>query len=363
MYATSGRTLYKTSNGGASWITQTTQLPNTLSDLQISPADPNILFAGNGGIAAGGFYRSVDGGINWIQSIAGFGRSKSINAIAVDPANPNLLYAGGSATGLYRSIDTGDTWTLVSSAVPDHYVQSLTVDSGGRVYCGFGGTLHFSNNQGASWPSLNGNLQNIDVFNVVPHPSNAKILYASSLGGAHRSVNGGVTWQTINTGLFDNDLFAMAIAPANPNILYVGTFGGLVYKTADGGNTWTEKSNGLLAFGTPGSSVGKISVHPKNSDWVWTGTFRAFQSFNGGESWSPFIINGRRVVNVVFDPLRPDTLYATANDTLFRTTDRGAVWVVRRTGVRLSSLAIDPNNPTFFTPIPSVALRKASPPA
>ncbi|NUO78583.1 T9SS type A sorting domain-containing protein [candidate division KSB1 bacterium] len=356
VYAAAGSTfsltLYKSTDAGQTWAVRNFRLPAFTRPeivLEVSSLDDDILFLGSSSFdGTGGFYRSIDGGINWLRLTTGFGRSASVSALAIDPMNPNVLYAGGFANGVYLSTDTGDSWRLISSAVPDHYVHDIDVRPDGVVDVAFGGNLYRTSNQGTSWRSLNGNLQNLDVFDVVPHPSDPLTIYAGSLGGVYRSRDGGASWQTVNDGILDNDAFALAIDASNPLVLYAGTFGGLIYKTTTGGDIWVEKSTGLLGLGGV-VGISKISVHPKNPSWLWTGSFRSYQSTNGGETWSPFNIAGRRVNDAVYDPLRPDTLFAfTTIDTLFRSIDGGATWNTRRTGLRISTLAVDPHRPNVL---------------
>jgi len=349
-----GPRLFKTTDGGQNWIAGTSQLPTALTDyslgsFQVSSSDSNVIFAGNSSLidTIGGFYRSVDGGLTWQRPTAGFGRSNSVSVIENDPLDPNSVYAGGSANGLYRSTDLGDSWTLISGSIADWYSSALYVALNGNLYCAFGGGMYFTTNQGGSWESFHGDLQNIDVFDLITDPSNANVLYATSLGGMYRTQDGGMTWQQRNNGMLDNDAFALALDPQNPNTLFAGTFGGLIYKTTDDGATWLEKSNGLLGFGY--GSIWKIAVHPRNTSWVWTSQrFPNYQSTDGGESWSQFFINGQKVQEAVCDARRPDTLYAIVGvsaDTLLRTTNGGTSWSLRMTGVRLSLLTIDSNTP------------------
>jgi photosystem II stability/assembly factor-like uncharacterized protein len=348
--------LYKTTDGGQSWIVRTSQLPTALTDyslgsLQVSSTDANVLFAGNWSLidTLRGFYRSVDGGLTWQRSTAGFGRSKSVAVIENDPSDPNSLYAGGYANGLYRSTDLGDSWTLISGSISERYVDVLFVASNGNLYSAFGGGIYTTSDREGSWKSLNGDLQNVDVFDVIVDPSNANVLYANSYGGVYRTQDGGLTWQQRNNGMLDNDAFGLALDPQNPNTLYAGTFGGLIYKTTDAGVTWIEKSNGLPGLGD--YDIWKINIHPRNTSWLWTSSYHNYQSTDGGENWSQFLINGQSVQEAVCDLKRPDTLYAIVGksaDTLLRTTDGGTNWSLRRTAIRLSLLTIDSNTPNVL---------------
>jgi photosystem II stability/assembly factor-like uncharacterized protein len=226
----------------------------------------------------------------------------------------------------------------------------LFLTSSGNLYCAFGGSIYATSNRGASWQSLNADLQNVDVFDVITDPTNVNILYANSLGGVHRTQDGGSTWQQRNNGMLDNDAFGLTIDPQSSNVLYAGTFGGLVYKTIDAGITWLEKSNGLPGLGY--GIIWKINIHPRNTSWIWTSQqLLNYQSTNGGENWSQFFINGQKVREAVCDLKRPDTLYVIVGnsaDTLLRTTDGGGSWNIRRVGAPLSLLTIDQNSPNVL---------------
>ena len=345
MYAVSNSVeLYNTTNAGQSWNLQNSQLPATFETLQISITNPDIIFAGDGSFEEdGGFYRSTDGGVNWSHLINGFGRSKSIRNIIVDPGNANIIYAGGYATGLYRSDNMGDQWTNISASIQDNYISAITITTNSNIYSAFGSSIYYSTDLGSSWQSLNGNLQNIDVFKIVSHPTNPGIVYASSFGGIYRSVDGGINWQQINNGLLDTDVFALTINPINPDILYAGTFGDLIYKTTDAGDTWIEKSNGLPGLGQ--AFIWRLTVHPNDPSWIWTGDRLAYHSIDAGENWSEFMIMGDRIAEMVYAPNHPDTMYASNGPSvLYRSTNRGGNWEVRNTTQSLENLVVDPTN-------------------
>jgi len=345
MYAVSNYVeLYKTTNAGQSWNLQNSQLPATFETLQVSINNPDIIFAGDEFFEEdGGFYRSTDGGANWSYLINGFGQSKSVNKIAVDPVNSNIIYAGGWANGLYRSDNMGDQWTYISDSIQDNYVLDILTTTNSNLYCAFGGNLNYSMDQGSSWQSLNGNLQNSDVFKIVTHPTNPSILYSSTIGGVYHSSDVGMNWQQINNGIVDTDVFALTIDPINPNILYAGTGGALIYKTTDAGNTWIEKSNGLPGLGQ--AYLWRLTVHPNDPSWIWTGDRLAYHSTDGGENWSEFMIMGDRISEMVYAPGHPDMMYASNGPSvLYRSTDRGGNWEVRNTTQSLERLAVDPTN-------------------
>jgi len=203
-------------------------------------------------------------------------------------------------------------------------------------------------------------------------------------------VNGGV-WKTIDAGrvwepVFDSQpvasIGAIAVAPSAPDVLYVGSgestlrdsvgFGNGVYKTTDGGKTWTHL--GLEET----QHIGKIAVHPKNPDIVFVaaiGHFYAsnpergvFRSTDGGKTWDKVLFKGDDVgaIEVVIDPSNPDIVYAGLWNTrrppwfvypptngpgggIYKSTDGGSTWKqltqgLPPEGIGRTGIAVAPNN-------------------
>ena len=241
-------------------------------------SQPNIYYFGATG---GGVWKSFDGGNNWQNISDGFFGTGSVGAIAVSESDPNILYVGmGEAPirgnvshgdGAYKSMDAGKTWKRI----------------------GLDDTRHISR--------------------IRIHPKNPDIVYAAVLGhifgahdqrGVYRSKDGGKTWEKIfykndRTGAID-----LILDPSNPNVIYAGMWevkrtpyslesggknGGL-FKSTDGGDTWTEITRN--PGGPKGENIGKIgvTVSPVNPERVWAiieaedgGVFR---SDNGGKNWT-----------------------------------------------------------------------------
>jgi photosystem II stability/assembly factor-like uncharacterized protein len=345
-------TLFKSIDWGSHWTvvngnTTNVLVQNNIETMQVSSNDPNVIFAGRAYLTDhdNGFFRSTDGGLNWVRSDSGFGQSKSVAAIANDPANPNGVYAGGYANGLYHSTDLGISWNLASGEIQDYYIDGLSAAVNGNIYCCFGGSIYSVSNGGTSWKSLNGDLKIVDVFSVVIDPSNDNILYACSLGGVYKSVDGGATWQQRNNGIIDTDIKSLAIDPQNSSVLYTGTYGGLIFKSTNAGDSWVEKSNGFPASGN--YYMWNIHVSQKNSDWIWTSGAPSYQSKDAGENWSSYVIGGgHSVIESLYCLNQPDTLYAItgiAADSLFRSTDGGLNWNFREANEDLSLLTVDKN--------------------
>ncbi|MFC2160616.1 WD40/YVTN/BNR-like repeat-containing protein [Acidobacteriota bacterium] len=223
--------------------------------------------------------------------------------------------------------------------------------------------------------------QGARILTVAAHESDPFTFYlAVASGGVWKTVNNGTTF----TPVFDDagrlTFGALAVAPSDPDVLWVGTgdaacgrltiIGDGVYKSTDAGKTWTHM--GLKET----RHIGRIAIHPKNPDIVYVAALGYHFSFNeerglykttdGGKTWekSLFISDKVGVVEVVIDPLDPETVYANTYDKwrvpwhfeeagpetgIYKSTDGGSTW--KRLGGGLpdgklgrSGLAIYPNN-------------------
>jgi len=110
------------------------------------------------------------------------------------------------------------------------------------------------------------------------------ILYHTDGDGVYKSADGGTSWSAVNNGLPSDNVYALAIDPSSPDTLYAGTDGSGVYKSTDGGATWSAVNNGLddlLAY-----YVYSLAIDPSSPDTLYAGTDDGvYKSSNGGASW------------------------------------------------------------------------------
>ncbi|OLB21080.1 MAG: hypothetical protein AUH16_03370 [Acidobacteria bacterium 13_2_20CM_57_7] len=196
----------------------------------------------------------------------------------------------------------------------------------------------------------------IDDFAVVE--SNPNIVYVGTAsGGVWKTTNNGTTWEPIFDREDVSTIGDIAIAPSDPSIVWVGTgepnnrqsssWGDGAYKSLDGGKTW--KKMGLEAT----RHIGRIVIHPKNPDVVYVAALGhlwganpergVYKTADGGKTWSQVlkINDDTGVSDVAMDPESPDTLYAAAyerrrtpfgfngggpDSAIYKTTDGGANW-------------------------------------
>ena len=151
---------------------------------------------------------------------------------------------------------------------------------------------------------------------IVINPANPSIMYAGSVaGGVWRSINGGLTWSAADDLMLNLSISSLVISPDNPNVLYAGTGEGMfnsdavrglgIFKTVDGGTTWTQLAGTVV--GVPAGAfyrVNELAISPANSNVVYACTrFGVFKSNDAGANWTALLRNPDYVV----DPTAPAT--------------------------------------------------------
>jgi hypothetical protein len=158
------------------------------------------------------------------------------------------------------------------------------------------------------------------IYALAVDPNTPTTLYAGTYGGGvFKSTDGGATWSAVNTGLSNKSVWALAIDPTAPNTLYAGTYGG-VFKSTDGGASWS--ANGLT-----GNGVFALAIDPNTPTTLYAGTNGGvFKSTNSGATWSATGTGPTNVRALVIDPTTPTTLYAGTNGGVFKSADGGVNW-------------------------------------
>ena len=204
------------------------------------------------------------------------------------------------------------------------------------------------------------------IIAIANDPTNPQIVYAGSFGsGVFKSQDGGRSWTSVNRGLSNLYIYSLAIDPQHPATIYAGTYRGQVYKTVDGGYSWTWSGNGMQQDAV----VYSIAVDPYTPDNLyaatrgdstdghapWNGV--VYRSWDGGYSWAPSLINvgGVNVQDwaycVTVNINGHNQIYAATHEHgPFRSDDFGKTWFSINGGINdLSARAI------IFNPQPEFA--------
>jgi photosystem II stability/assembly factor-like uncharacterized protein len=269
--------------------------------LVIDPTNPARLFAPTWNAVL----RSDDGGNRWKAFGNGLSSAnRVVDVVTVDPANPSLLYAGiGSA--LVVSTDGGETWLSdgFGSGLGRGRLTSIVVDpfNNDIVYVGGEfGSIYKSVDSGRNFFQLSYGAGR-GTYGLTAHPTQKDVYLAginSFDAGIIKTENGG-DFQSVSNGLIfggaDSAYCAIVYAPSNFSIVYAGSgyeddrFAKGIFKSTNGGKSWSGISNGLSinpATGHP-HYVKSIAVHPARPDIVLAATGGGlYKSTDGGETWS-----------------------------------------------------------------------------
>jgi photosystem II stability/assembly factor-like uncharacterized protein len=235
--------LVKSIDGGITWTSVSLGLPPYLdvNALLIDPQNPNTLYArmgpGNGGVDVNfvNLFKSMDGGATWRPLGSDKLARVDISLLALDPQSPNILYAQTNSfrsTGpaLFKSIDGGNTWSNVQTPSDIGGYWSFAVDpqNAGTMYAGAPTGMVKTTDGGASWRLI----LSLPVHVVVIDPQNPTTVYAGSSEGLYRSTDGGDNWSAVRNGqpasLYVSTL---VIDPQTPGKIYAGTLSGGVFAT------------------------------------------------------------------------------------------------------------------------------------
>ena len=187
---------------------------------------------------------------------------------------------------------------------------------------------------------------------IVLDPKDPATVYAATnWSGVFKSTDGGASWTTINSGLANSMVYSLAISPSDNAMVYAGTRNG-VFKTVDGGRHWIAASYGLpKAIGR--TLIEMLAIDPTNPKIVYAGTFeKVYKTINGAASWSaimshPMVTQTSRFAALAVDPSHPATVYVAASDRgLFKSGDGGRNWKVITTGADfdVEDVLVDPSN-------------------
>lgn len=306
--------VFKTIDGGVSWNLNLTGLRAYLpSALAVDPQTPTTLYVGTDI----GIFKSIDSGLSWVRFPDG---PVDVRAVAIDYQNPSTVYAGSFSSGFFKSTDGGATWIHPQNFLTQLRVLVVDPQTPTTIYSESGGVAK-STDAGATWTrSAFLGL----VYSLAIDPQTPTTLYAGTHNnGIFRSTNGGATWSTVNGTA--RVVQGLAIDPLTPSTLYAGSISDGVLKSTDAGASWTVSSTGL-----PNALVGTIVVDPNEPSNVYVATHDkfdmvgqgVFRSNNGGATWTTLNdgLTNFNITALTLDPQNPTTLYASVPGDILRIT-------------------------------------------
>ncbi len=367
-----------------------------LSAVAASPSNAGRLFVAG---ASGGVWRTTDGGLSWTPLTDAL-PTCAMGALALDPANENVVYAGsGEANyanhslyglGLYKSVNGGDTWQVLAAdtfagrtfarIVVSHADSSVlyaavgyaggfparSAAKGHPLRDGPVGVFR-SVNSGVSWTQLTNGLPSVAATDLVMDPSEATILYAAigdifghPSNGVYKSTDGGNSWTLLGGGLpSGRGRISLAIAPSLPDRLYAlvtlpatSTGGGAstdnLYRSDNGGATWTPTNPGSFQA-TYGWYLSIVLVEPADPDTFYAGGLTMLRGTAGGATYTDITPPHVDMHALAFDA--NGVLLCGGDGGVHRSLDQGDSWVDLNDGLGViqfyPGISLHPTNPDF----------------
>jgi photosystem II stability/assembly factor-like uncharacterized protein len=319
------------------------------------------------GAPAGGIWRSFDGGQTWSTN-TDFLPTLGVSAIAFDPSDPQIVYAGtgdrdaadAPGMGVLKSTDGGETWEFFNTGIENTTVGCIRFQPGtGHVFAGTDDGIYKSSDGGITWVQVSQNTATYKDFEF--HPNNGQIIYSTSSGKFLRSENGGEDWDWIVEEIGNSSRMCIAVTPLEPDVVYVikattYSFAGF-YKSTDTGLTFTEMSTtpNILGWAADGSSTGGqawydlcLEADREVPGVVYVGGIRMKKSTDSGVTWEDINPNYLHVDQheLEFNPHNND-LYVCNDGGLYHYAENQD-WLDISAGIvtgQIYQLAQSPHNP------------------
>lgn len=368
--------VYKTSDGGASWLQ--TQA-GTFSDVKFKPGDPTIVYATQQGATTTRFYRSSNTGDTYTQTTSGL-QSPSTDAIAykigVTPANPDYVYLVAmdnsplGFNGIYRSTDGGMNFTTqIDSSNFMRILYSsefmcITVNpqNANDVYIG-GFAPYHSSDGGVTWAGIAGSTIYLDFHFLEFLPGSSTTIFAANDGGLYKSTSNGGSWsylangiqitqmyrmggssatpnkiltgqQDVGTYLYNNGVWSQLwqadgtecfIDPIDTNTFYMTSQNGSVYKSVNAGANFNQIVNPWgSGINSSGNWVSPFVMHPTDHNSLLIGKDSVYRSTNGGTNWSGMQGSSAgfwKYTALAYAPSNPLYIYAATSSTFYASTN------------------------------------------
>jgi photosystem II stability/assembly factor-like uncharacterized protein len=275
-----------------------------------------------------------------------------VSALVVDPRTPANVYAGTNGGGVFRSRDAGKHWAPVNTGLTDRGILSLAIDptTPTNIYAGTSAGVFRSADGGDSWSLV---LAAFSVVALAVDPVTPTTLYAGEdFGRIFKTSDAGAHWTPVTTGLTSSETFAIAIDPNVPTTVYAATRAG-VFKSTDGGTSWSLRNSGLVCDGCLGlecrscdASVLALVVDPMRPSTLYAGTYGGiFKSTDGGDAWMK--VHHNAAYTFAMSPTAPRTVYAASDTGVFASADSGQTWFPAGLASGALSLALDPQHPSI----------------
>lgn len=272
-----------------------------VSQIKYDPSNANTMYACS---ASGGFYKSMDNGVNWILMGTDFLPKMGTSSCCIDHTNSNIIYLSsgdanyyGADLGIWKTTNGGASWVQINTGIGIKMAVEILMDPTNNqvLLAATNSGLWKTTDAGNTWTQkIVGN----QFTDMQWQPlANSSIVYASSMNKFFRSTDKGDTWIEITNGF--NNLLAggtrISVSAANPAVVYVGTVyqEGTIFRSMDAGISFTVQYNNplmsLTGYDSTGGGQGNynfcIEANPNNANQLFLGSHNLWRSNDGGVTW------------------------------------------------------------------------------
>jgi photosystem II stability/assembly factor-like uncharacterized protein len=330
-------------------------------DLAVDPKTPDIWYVATAG---GGVWKTTTHGVSWTPVFDAAG-SYSVGCVTIDPHDSLVVWVGSGENnsqrsvsygdGVYKSVDGGKTWTNMGLKNSEHIAKILVdprnsdavfVAAQGPLWSSGGDRgLYKTTDGGKTWKAILTVDENTGVTDIVMDPRNPDVLYAASYqrqrkvwtlvdGGPgsaiYKSRDGGATWSKLTAGLPKEDMgrIGLTIAPASPNVVYAtieAREAGGFYRSQDAGASWEKRSS---SNSSSAQYYQELFPHPTDTNTVYLVDTLLKVTNDGGKTFRFAGEKNKHVDNHVvwIDPANPAHLLVGCDGGLYESYDTAATW-------------------------------------
>ncbi len=266
-----GNGVYKSTDAGKTWTKMGLEPTRHISGISIHPGDPDLVYVAAQGALHGasedrGVYKSADGGKSW-KKVLYVDENTGCSDLSMDMTNPRILYAamwdhrrlpwevrsGGKGSGIYKSVDGGETWTRLDKGLPKELGKiglSVSRANPNKVYAVIEsdsqkeqGGVFVSDDAGTSWSRISKDHRTVQrawyYIEIFADPQNENVAYVLA-PPMLKTIDGGKTWQVMET--MHGDHHGLWINPKNSKNMILADDGGAVI-SFNGGETWSHQKH------------------------------------------------------------------------------------------------------------------------
>ncbi|MEM3872549.1 MAG: hypothetical protein QXE05_08320, partial [Nitrososphaeria archaeon] len=316
-----------------------------ITAIAVNPKNPNIVYAG--GSRGVGIYKSIDGGNNWFKPYD-FDYFYEVESLIIDPVNPDTIYASTWDDGIWKSLDGGKAWQKLENFSGGFFCFD-PVNSNIIYYGEQGGNLYKTTDSGQHWTLIK-KFEGSGRTTVLVDKDNPNAIYiGAEYLGFYKSTDGGKTWQIKENQLYKKQVVMLRMDPTNNKTLFACGLGDMgVYKSTDGGETWKNVYN-TGSFWDIAIALNK----PQNliAAEVCCGILR---STNYGETWQEIrpLERPNNYYTVAISPLDSNIVFLGSwGGGILKSTDGGNTWFESSFGIESASIfsfAITKNNNIYI---------------